>query len=392
MIDNMNKTEVLSFSFDTMSRFEMDQRALILLLESKGWQSVSILGAGRNGKYLYALLSGSQIKIKTVYDNSAEGSLGEHDIVDFKSINTNTLGELPLILAINREAEGVDLLLKSLQALDIQLLVFEASKQVSSIGESQLKPRSELNRMSLEGGLEHLKQKGFKPNTIVDVGAAFGHWAVSASKVYSDPKFLLIEPLQQEFSPFLDAFKTKHAEIDCELVYAAASDRDGEAIFNVHDDWTSSSLMKESEGAYVDGAERKVNTRRLSNILKGSQFEPPFLLKVDTQGNEIKVLEGCGDMLEFCEVVILETSFFPFFNEGPLFHEVVAYMKEQGFLIYDVITLHYKMLDNALAQADIVFVKDSSKLFEVVDFATPEQRRIKVSAFNESIAIMKKNI
>jgi hypothetical protein len=50
-------------------------------------------------------------------------------------------------------------------------------------------------------------------------------------------------------------------------------------------------------------------------------------------------------------------------HEGaPLFHEVVAFMAEQGFRVYDIISFFRRPYDGALWQVDVVFVKSTSSL------------------------------
>ena len=57
-------------------------------------------------------------------------------------------------------------------------------------------------------------------------------------------------------------------------------------------------------------------------------------------------------------MVILEVSLFQFVEGGPELHNVVAFMKAKGFVAYDMFGGHTRPLDGALAQVDIVFVKE----------------------------------
>ncbi len=44
-------------------------------------------------------------------------------------------------------------------------------------------------------------------------------------------------------------------------------------------------------------------------------------------------------------------------NHHPDFLEIVKYMADQGFLVYDFLDGLFRPLDNALGQVDVVFVK-----------------------------------
>ena len=77
------------------------------------------------------------------------------------------------------------------------------------------------------------------------------------------------------------------------------------------------------------------------------------------QGAELKVLDGAKKVLEDTELVILEASLFQFYKDGPQFYDVITYMKERGFVVYDFCNGHNRPFDGALAQIDVVFVKEN---------------------------------
>ena len=89
---------------------------------------------------------------------------------------------------------------------------------------------------------------------------------------------------------------------------------------------------------------------------------PPQLLKVDVQGYELEVLKGGARTLSSVEAIIAEVSFFRFQAGMPVFHELVESLRRQGFVCYDVLSLSPRPLDGALAQADLLFVREDSQL------------------------------
>jgi len=89
----------------------------------------------------------------------------------------------------------------------------------------------------------------------------------------------------------------------------------------------------------------------------------------------LKVLDGANGSLEKAELVILEVQFFQFMRDIPEFADVIAYMKERGFVAYDCFGSAYRPLDGALAAMDIAFVKEKGRWRENHAFATREQRR-----------------
>ena len=57
--------------------------------------------------------------------------------------------------------------------------------------------------------------------------------------------------------------------------------------------------------------------------------------------------------------MLLEVSLFQFYQGGPQFFEVVKFMKDLGFVVYDFFDAHHRLIDGALAQLDVAFVKES---------------------------------
>jgi FkbM family methyltransferase len=227
------------------------------------------------------------------------------------------------------------------------------------------------SRGSLLGVLRQAKTLGFAPQTIVDVGAAYGQFALGCKPLFPGSKYVLIEPLEEYARALEEVVATLPA---AELVRAAAAAKRGEITINVHRDLVGSSLYLEHEDSSVNGVPRTVPTVALDDLAREKQWRPPYLLKVDVQGAELEVLAGARETLRATEYVLLEVSFFEFFANGPLFHDVVAFMKSHGFVAYDVFGFQYRPLDNALSQADIAFVREGGSFRQHHYYATRNQR------------------
>ncbi len=229
----------------------------------------------------------------------------------------------------------------------------------------------EVLRASMRGALRQLSNLGFRPGTIVDVGVAY-----QTAELYEEfpaSSILLIEPLA-EFEPCLRQICAEHK---AQYVLAAAGATPGTAIFNVHtDQLDGSSLLKEVEGAMVDGIPRQVPVVTIDQVCAEKNAKGPYLVKLDVQGAELQVLAGAERTLRETEVVILETTLFGTIIGGAQMWDVVMKMKEYGFVAYDIFGLLYRPLDNALSQTDMVFVRENGPFRVSHAFATPEQRKV----------------
>jgi len=236
-------------------------------------------------------------------------------------------------------------------------------------------------RASMYGCLQQAAKNGLNPETIIDVGAADG--TPPLYEVFPEANHILIEPLE-EFSPNLSQLVTQLKK--AEYIIAAATSQTGSIIINVHPDLLGSSIYKEKEDSDVNGVERTVPTLTIDALCTERGTRGPYLLKIDTQGSELDVLMGAEKILQDTEFIILEVSLFEFFKGGSQLYECIKFMKERGFVAYDLFDLQYRLLDGAMSQVDIAFVQDKSQFRKFQFYATREQR----DQQNEQFSLMRK--
>ena len=213
-----------------------------------------------------------------------------------------------------------------------------------------------------------LRNLGFQPKTVVDVGVAKG--TPELYRAFPGSYFLLVEPLK-EFESDLKSILKRYTG---SYVLAAAGSRPGQVTFNVHENHLDgSSLYKESMGTEADGHEVEVQMIRIDDILKDKQLAGPYIIKVDTQGSELDALDGAQQALLETEVVVLEISMFGFMKGAPQFYDVVSYMKNHNFVAFDMVLGWNRPLDNALGQIDVVFVKEDGMFRQDHSYSTVGQ-------------------
>lgn len=229
---------------------------------------------------------------------------------------------------------------------------------------------SKYQRNSMLGALSQIRNScNFSPRTIIDIGAAFGDWSKLCLKIFPDARYFLFEPLE-EFAGVLKRFADEFENV----IYfgVAAGSHKGDIVINVHKDLVGSSALKETEGPFVDGQPREVPVVTLDEAVKDSSG--PYLIKIDVQGAELEVLAGAEKILQDTEYIILEVSLFQSIINGPQLFDVINFMKEKGFVVYDIISLLYRPIDQALSQVDMAFVKENGIFRKEHRYCTPEQR------------------
>jgi len=241
-------------------------------------------------------------------------------------------------------------------------------------------------RASMAGGLAQLARLGFQPRTVIDAGVA--NATPELYSTFPSASILLIEPLV-EFEPFLRRICSTY---NAQYVLAAAGQAAGTATLNVHADKIGSSLLREVEGSAVDGTPRTVPVVTVDQLVAEKNLSGPFLIKVDVQGAELQVLEGAARTLPQTGVVILEVSLFGTMIAGPQFLDITTRMKELGFAPYDLFGFQYRLLDGALSQLDMIFVREDGFFRQSHAYATPEQRQMQDRDFNAYYAKERKQL
>ncbi len=101
----------------------------------------------------------------------------------------------------------------------------------------------------------------------------------------------------------------------------------------------------------------------IDSLVADGSMPVPELAKLDVQGFELEALRGAESLFGTTEVFILELTLLETINPGwPIVHEVVAFMAERGYYLYDLPGFLRRPLDGALAQIDACFVKVDSFL------------------------------
>ncbi len=223
-------------------------------------------------------------------------------------------------------------------------------------------------RRTPEEVLAHVKRLGFSPATVIDVAVA--HGTPELYDAFPDARFLLIDPLEEYAAPIAEATANLR---QAEWVRAAAGPAPGTVEIRVNRAPMLSSTLGSWKGQDDGGRPRTVPVVRIDDLVAERSLPAPFLLKADVEGGELRVLDGARRVLERSELVLLEVNLFPFLRGQPQLHDVVAYMKERGFVANDFYAGHLRLLDGALAMTNMAFVREDGMFRRSHDFATPKQ-------------------
>jgi FkbM family methyltransferase len=223
------------------------------------------------------------------------------------------------------------------------------------LGRLALKLGLSRDTVSLKAALRRsIKRDGY-PASIIDVGASDGCWSKTAYSFYPEACYLLIEA-QEGHRPSLERFIRNVPNSN--YLLAAAGDVGGSAFFDV-------------EGLFGGlAAHEPVGNKCISvpmvtvdDAVIQFALPPPYLLKLDTHGFEVPILQGAKNILKETSLVIIECYNFKLTANSLKFHEMCTYMEKSGFSCIDLVQPMFRPCDKAFWQMDLFFIPSNNTVF-----------------------------
>jgi FkbM family methyltransferase len=213
---------------------------------------------------------------------------------------------------------------------------------------------------TMVGALKRCIDRGVKVNTVIDVGASDGRWSEICMNFFPDARYLLIEA-QEEHISGLELFRKGHSNV--EYIIAAAGNRTGKIYFD------NSGLFGGLASETPSGnhcIEIPVTTIDIEIDKRG--LKPPFLIKLDTHGYEIPILEGALKTVKNSNLIVIETYNYKLTSDSLRYFEMSRYMENLGFSSIEIVDLMLRKKDNSFWQMDTFFIPSNSKEFTYVAY------------------------
>jgi len=209
-------------------------------------------------------------------------------------------------------------------------------------------------------GTEHrMALESLKPDFVVDVGANRGQFALIARKACPSAKVISFEPLEEPAQTFRKVFSN---DSNIVLHLCAIGREKTIALIHVSEDDDSSSLLPVTKmqtdlfPGSIEQTTRQVMVYPLSEVIDPDCIPPDSLLKIDVQGYELDVLQGCEGVLQRFSHLYIECSFVELYEDQALAHQIIAWLTERGFVLRSIHNIHYGKNGMAI-QGDFLFSK-----------------------------------
>lgn len=180
---------------------------------------------------------------------------------------------------------------------------------------------------------------------VLDVGVARGTPDLYAR--FPGAEIELFEPAPQ-FYPGLETGVMR--ERSCRLHKFALGATDGEAVLHLAGA-TSASLLGTQDKPGRTFPVITVPVRRLDHVLRAADLDRPALLKIDTEGYELAVLQGAEALLPAIDAVIVEVHLGKAYAYRP--QQILDILAPHGFALVDV--LDTEVRNRRVTCLDMVF-------------------------------------
>lgn len=198
-------------------------------------------------------------------------------------------------------------------------------------------------------------------NLVLDVGANTGQYGLRARALGYQGRIVSFEPVLTSYTEL-----TKSIQNDplWTPVNIGCGNYDGKATINTFNLSVMNSILPPSP--LIEREYPQVKNRGQEDILISkidtifSRYYTPtdtVLLKIDTQGFEMNVLEGANTALENISGIQLELSFVEHYRDETLFKDMVDFLSHKGFTLVCLEPLTHNLENGKFLQADGTFFR-----------------------------------
>jgi FkbM family methyltransferase len=203
---------------------------------------------------------------------------------------------------------------------------------------------------------------GYQPGVVIDGGANVGDWTRMARSIFPKAEFHLIEP-QPTCHPLLRDLVARAPGMNLHPVVVTRPGVDRVEMIGGGEKGGGTGAWVAEAGENAAGRIECPATTLDSLFADRVTTADRALLKLDLEGHELTALDGATRLLQAVEVILTELQFYEIHGNGrPVFTEVVNYLRDRGFELYDFACLSQRPRDMRLRMGDVVFVRRDSPL------------------------------
>lgn len=219
----------------------------------------------------------------------------------------------------------------------------------------------ERERSGMGAMLERLRGHCPGVSTVVDIGASDGVWSLKCHESFAGASYLAIDALEER-RPGLERVSQRLPKFHFEICIAGGTDG-GVADIDVSEDLDGSTVSSEASSRT-----RRCPVRTIDALVAERGLGGPYLLKFDTHGFELPILDGCLAVLPQTEAIVMEVYNFQLTPSSLRFHQMCAHLETLGFRPVDFADAMRRERDSAFWQFDLAFLRADHPVFRTNSF------------------------
>lgn len=206
----------------------------------------------------------------------------------------------------------------------------------------------------------HVKQLGFAPRHIVDVGANHGVWTRAAIEYFPDALYTLVEP-QDYLRKYVQDLVQEGYKI--RWINAGVGDVPGRLPFAIAQRDDSCTFVFD-QAAPNPPRQIMVDVLTLNQIVAANGTPVPDMVKIDAEGFDLKVLTGSSNLLGKTEIFLIEAGVYGA-RENAL-TEVIYRMAANDYRLLDITDLNHSPKFGNLWLCELAFLRNKSPLWNAI--------------------------
>ncbi len=199
--------------------------------------------------------------------------------------------------------------------------------------------------------------KGRMIETVLDIGANTGQFALKINQILPQARIYSFEPIRKCYQELL----VNTSAIPVKSFNLALGEREETVEINISKHSPSSSLLEMAQlhqdvfagTNYVE--QELIQVKKLDDIAPELGELGKFLVKIDVQGFEDRVIKGGLKTLKKADLIIIETSFQELYKGQVLFHGIYELLSELGFVFMGNYSQSYSSKDGSILYAESLF-------------------------------------
>jgi FkbM family methyltransferase len=201
-----------------------------------------------------------------------------------------------------------------------------------------------------------LQNRGIK--TVLDIGANTGQFANRVDEILPSVKIISFEPIKKCFDELL--INTKSINVTAFNIALGQENAQQEINISAHS--PSSSLLKMADlhtevFAGTNFVEKEtITVKKLDDLFNELNVDGKFMVKIDVQGFEDRVIKGGIESLKKADSILIETSFEELYEDQLLFDGIYQLLTGIGFIFKGNVTQAINKKDGRILYAESLFI------------------------------------